>query len=518
MTTQQQLLKLTILISSLVLLGNSFAATRDSSTAATYNSSSSLLSLPIVSVDNSLYYQVEMQLISSNPTLLKLTTTAAISRSEQVSASYDSSTSVLSIPTLSINGLLYSADLIRDTSLSGYQFTISSFLKGGSYKIIDTGQSNCYSSSGSATSCTDSGQDAAYSGNQPSFTNNGDGTITDNVSGLIWQQGPDTDGNGTVGTSDKLSQSDAISYCSNLVLASQTDWRLPDIKTMYSLINFSGEDASTYSGSDTSILTPYIDTDYFSFAYGDTSEGERIIDVQYVTTTNTVSTIMTGDAGVFGVNMADGRIKGYNLTIGRIDKTFTVQCVRGDETYAVNSFTDNNDNTISDSTTALMWEKNDSQTTMDWDTAISHCEDNTTANYTNWRLPNAKELQGIVDYGRSPDTSNSAAIDSVFNATSFTNEAAQTDWGYYWTSTTHKNSSGNGSNAVYIAFGRALGYMNDTWLDVHGAGAQRSNTKSSSNSLDRSYTTVTDENGDDAITHGPQGDVVRFNNYVRCVR
>jgi len=395
---------------------------------------------------------------------------------------------------------------------------VSSFLSGGSYKIIDTGQSNCYNSNGSTTSCTNSGQDAAYRGNQPSFTNNGDATITDNVSGLIWQQSPDTDGDGTVGPSDKLSQSDAISYCSNLVLANQTDWRLPDIKTMYSLINFNGEDVSNYSGSDTSSLTPFIDTDYFGFAYGDTSAGERIIDVQYVTTTNTVSTIMTGNDGVYGVNMADGRIKGYEFALNGSENTFTVQCVRGDETYAENSFSDNNDDTISDSTTTLMWEKNDSQTTMDWDTAISHCEDSTTANYTDWRLPNAKELQGIVDYTRSPDTSSSAAIDSLFNATSFTNEGGQTDWGYYWTNTTHQNTSGIGANAVYIAFGRALGYMNDEWLDVHGAGAQRSNTKSSANSLDATYITVTDENGNDAITHGPQGDVVRINNYVRCVR
>jgi len=289
---------------------------------------------------------------------------------------------------------------------------------------------------------------------------------------------------------------------------------------MYSLIKFNGQDASTYSGSDTSSLTPFIDTDYFTFAYGDTSADERIIDVQYATTTLYVSTTMNGDETMFGVNMADGRIKGYPIIEAGSDKVFTVQCVRGETTYAANSFTNNNDNTISDSTTGLMWQKDDSQTTMDWDSAISYCESNTTANYTDWRLPNAKELQGIVDYTRSPDTTSSATINSLFNATSFTNEGGATDWGYYWTGTSHKKpeTTTPGIHAAYISFGRALGYMEDEWLDVHGAGAQRSSPKDSSVSLDSTYTTVTDANGNDAITHGPQGDVVRINNYVRCVR
>ena len=77
--------------------------------------------------------------------------------------------------------------------------------------------------------------------------------------------------------------------------------------------------------------------------------------------------------------------------------------------------------------------------------------------FGNWRLPNAKELQRIVDYGRSPETTGSAAIDPVFTCTRITNEIAQADYPFYWTSTTHASAAAGGA-AVYVAFGRAAGW------------------------------------------------------------
>ena len=59
--------------------------------------------------------------------------------------------------------------------------------------------------------------------------------------------------------------------------------------------------------------------------------------------------------------------------------------------------------------------------------------------------------------------------------------------------------------AAYISFGRALGHMEGHWMDVHGAGAQRSDPKEGDPS-------------EYPIGHGPQGDAIRIYDHARCVR
>ncbi len=385
----------------------------------------------------------------------------------------------------------------------------------GDYVIVDTDQSKCYSDDGQQISCpqdgdTFYGQDAQYIGNTHSYSVNGDGTITDNNTGLMWQQTP----------GDKMTYEEAVANASTFNLAGYTDWRLPTIKELYSLILFSGIDPSGLENDDTSGLLPFIDTNYFDFKYGDTSAGERIIDSQYASSTKYVSTTMNGDETLFGVNFADGRIKGYGLTdpSGQGDKTFFVMYVRGSTNYGINSFVDNGDGTITDSATELMWMQDDSGSfyvgddedgALDWGQALQWAEELEYAGYSDWRLPNAKELQSIVDYTRSPATTNSAAIDPIFYVTSITDEGGGINYPFYWTSTTHANLM-NGMSAAYICFGEALGWMQSPTgdymlLDVHGAGAQRSDPKIG-------------DPADYPYGHGPQGDVIRIYNYVRCVR
>ena len=406
-------------------------------------------------------------------------------------------------------------DGTADSSAS--TITIDSF-HSINYPIVDTNQKKCFDSAfGNALSCTGLGHDADYVGNRPSYTVSGSGaTVRDNITSLIWQQSTDSNSDGTIDYADKMLHSDAVIYCDDLTLDSRSDWRLPSIKEAYSLILFSGKDPSNYDGTDTSGLTLFLHTS-FDRAFGDTtsaagiSAGDRIIDAQYASSTLYVSTTMNNDNTMFGVNYVDGRIKGYPKDI----KEFYVRCVADNTQYGINKFIDNDNDTISDNATGLMWQKNDSNST-DWDAAVTECESSNTATLTDWRLPNIKELHSIVDYDKSPDTDGDAAINSIFNSTSITNEENITDWAYYWSSTSHLDVNGDGANATYISFGRALGYLFDLVQDVHGAGSQRSNDKL--NVSTKPGIESTSLNNGTFYYKGPQGDILRINNKVRCVR
>jgi hypothetical protein len=352
--------------------------------------------------------------------------------------------------------------------------------------VIDTGQSECYDNN-KQISCPAPGesfygQDAQYDGVPMSYRDNGDGTVTDLNTGLIWQKAP---------PGGHYTWAQAARYAEDLQLAGHKDWRLPTIKELYSLAAFYGSIRT---------LTPYIDTDYFDFEYPDTSQGYRIIDAQYWSSNKYVGTTMRADKSAFGFNFADGRIKAYPTgEAGGPTGRCYVRCVRGPQGYGLNDYTDNGDGTITDKATGLMWQKADSGTTMNWEKALSYAENLKYAGYDDWRLPNAKELHSIVDYTRAPDAADpahrSAAIDPIFDLT-------ETE-SWFWTSTTQ----GDNLFGVYICFGRALSAWQ--WqgerMNAHGAGAQRSDPKS----------------GDPARYPqglGPQGDEIRIYNYVRCVR
>jgi hypothetical protein len=374
------------------------------------------------------------------------------------------------------------------------------------YPIVDTGQVHTYDDRGTIefpkAGTPYYGQDAQYSSRKPKYWDNGDGTVSDLVTGLMWQQDP----------GEKKTYQEAVKGASKCRTGGHKDWRLPTIKELYSLIQLNGTDPDP-SRTDTTGLTPFIDSSVFKFQYGREEDGDRIIDSQYASSTLYVSTTMGGNETLFGVNFADGRIKGYPTGgNGRKEKTYYVLYVRGNPAYGNNAFKDNGDGTVTDKATGLTWMKADSGKGMDWPAALEYAETLDLAGHTDWRLPSAKELQSIIDYTRSPDTTGSAAIDPVFEATEIKNEGGEKDFAQYWTSSSHLRGGG-ADTAVYFAFGRSLGWMQDRrspdrskrLMDVHGAGSQRSDPK-------------TGDASRFPYGRGPQGDVIRIENMVRCVR
>lgn len=112
----------------------------------------------------------------------------------------------------------------------------------------DTGQTKCYDGSGHESNCPSEGhhlygQDAQYSGAQLSFHDNGDGTVTDNNTHLMWLKGTvDYNGDGVVDSSyeseDRATLSQAIDYCHNLTINGFSGWRLPSPKEFVSIVDF----------------------------------------------------------------------------------------------------------------------------------------------------------------------------------------------------------------------------------------------------------------------------------------
>ncbi len=363
------------------------------------------------------------------------------------------------------------------------------------YKIVDTGLEKLFTANKEVAALNEGepfyGQDGNYGGNQPSYTDHGDGTITDNVTGLMWQKT----------MVSKMTYAEAVEYAKESNLGGYDDWRIPNIKELFSLIQYNGTSGGEHAG------IPFIDTAYFDQPLGDTSIGEREIDAQVWSNTLYTGLTMNKAQTLFGVNFIDGRIKGYSMINPKTksQNKMYFRLVRGNEAYGTNNFVDNGDGTITDLATGLMWQMADDGIARDWESALEYSEDLQLAGYDDWRLPNAKELQSIVDYSKSMQSSGVAAIDDLFDLTEIMDTRGKDNYGFYWTSTTHQDGVNKSSSAVYVAFGEALGKMNNQIMDVHGAGAVRSDPKSG-------------DNDDYPQYFGPQGDIRYVYNYVLSVR
>ena len=81
----------------------------------------------------------------------------------------------------------------------------------------------------------------------PRFNDNGDGTVTDKLTGLMWTKNGNPYG--------KRTWNEAIDWCDAYVYAGHDDWRLPNVKELRSIVNYSQGNPSTWLNSSATPFT-----------------------------------------------------------------------------------------------------------------------------------------------------------------------------------------------------------------------------------------------------------------------
>jgi len=123
-------------------------------------------------------------------------------------------------------------------------------------EVPATGQSNCYDAAGASIACVGTGQDGdllkGVAWPSPRFVDNGDGTVTDSLTGLMWVKEANCIGNlhsgfdvdNTAGDG-RVSWQSGLDFVADLnaatydcgVTSSYTDWRLPNARELESLVD-----------------------------------------------------------------------------------------------------------------------------------------------------------------------------------------------------------------------------------------------------------------------------------------
>ncbi len=143
-------------------------------------------------------------------------------------------------------------------------FGVVGTLTGNTYEagVPKTGQTNCWDSNGTPVPCSGTGQDGEYQMGvelpTPRFVDNGDGTVTDNLTGLTWlkdaacmgQMHWGDDANETFDMINRLNGGEDFS-CNDYMPSTFDDWRLPNVREMYSLIHYGFYDPAVSNTSGT---------------------------------------------------------------------------------------------------------------------------------------------------------------------------------------------------------------------------------------------------------------------------
>lgn len=246
------------------------------------------------------------------------------------------------------------------------------------------------------------GEDHDYQTAPHSYTDNGDGTVTDNNTQLMWDKNSTAD----------LYKSNATETCNNLTTGGYTDWRVPSATEMLSILTYG--------------IMPATDDRYFN-------ETELYFNLW---TSSLYGASITGVP--YGQTIIIVGVTGRTSEMGKNSSKQDVKCVRGDKIWK-KDFVDKGDGTVFHRATGILWQKN-LDGTYHWEDAISYCESLTLAGFDDWRLPNANEAMTIVKEDVQQPT-----VDLTF----FPDDQVIVD-GQYWTSTAWYRSSTPNQKAMVL--------------------------------------------------------------------
>ncbi|MCX6225695.1 MAG: DUF1566 domain-containing protein [Bacteroidia bacterium] len=255
------------------------------------------------------------------------------------------------------------------------------------YRLSDTGQTGSYTGT--------AGEDSDFAINPLSFTDNGDGTVTDNITRLVWQK---TDGG-------EMTFENATTYCNSLILGGKDDWRLPSGIELFGINHYNNSNPALNATFFTKTTAEYWWT----------------------------SEVRADDATKVWVVNAGGGIGAHpnseTVSAGGA-KRFHVRAVRDPiiSSFSGAHFTDNGNETITDNYTGLNWQKIQSPISLTWEEALVYSHTLTLAGKSDWRLPNVKELQSLNDV-------------SLFNPSFDKSYFVTVSSGNFWSSTTLPNAT-----------------------------------------------------------------------------
>lgn len=319
--------------------------------------------------------------------------------------------------------------------------------EGGTVNLPRTGQNNDYGLAG-----TDGDIQPGLSWPSPRFTDNGDNTITDNMTGLIWWK--------NVGS--PTTWFGALNNCDNSTLAGRSDWRLPNVRELRSLFadystslentpgNYPPNSWLWSSTTDKGIGSQYnYNYKYLVQSGGGVSQSQPAYYAtggywnsynQYVYTYSYYNqyylAVCGSSTGV--VNLAKtGQVGGFDY---RYDEDGDLQMGTA---WPEPRFTDHGDGTATDHLTGLMW-TTASRGPAAWSTALDACNNLTTGGYADWRLPSVNELESLINYNRSRSAP-TLPVDHPFTGIL---SADGVQYGY-WSGTVHPGSP---SQAYVLTF------------------------------------------------------------------